>query len=112
MGKLSEREYDGIVTLIKFLLPNEKIEEITGRGHATIQRVKKTVKDGTGYKGYKEYIKYHYRKKDCDICSEDNLPAGYENLDDLLCDILKELVKIRDAFDQFIKSLPKGEEHD
>lgn len=100
--KLKEEEYNSIIVLINYGFSQKEIEEKTGRGHATIQRIKKSMKDGTGYEGYKEYIKYHYRKKDDEIINDPVHPSGYKNLDELLADAEMYLHMFNDAIIGFI----------
>ena len=107
--KLKEEEYNSIVTLIRYGFTQKEIEEKTDRGHATIQRIKKSMKDGTGFEGYKEYIKYHYRKKDDEVRTESFAPSEYVKLEDLLSDIRIILEDLNNSLVEFIK-IEKGKQ--
>lgn len=59
---VSEQEYNNISVLLSYGMSEKEIIDKTGRKHATIGRVKKTVKDGSNYAGYQKYVKEHCSK--------------------------------------------------
>lgn len=103
-GRVLEEEYNTIKMLTNHGIKEQEIMRITGRGHATVSRIKASC----DYEGYLDYVRKHGYKKTPDVTEtvdEEHLSkemAIYKAVGE----ILRSLIAIRDALCPYIQMKP------